>query len=501
MCKSPIRIPNPKRDFDPDIHQQYIYVPCGKCSDCRKKQRDEWFPRLIEEFHNFQDKGSIWFPTLTYDNEHLPWFEDQKRKYKIPCFKYKDIQTFTKLLRVYFTRLGKDCNGMKYFVASEYGSKTGRPHYHALIYLPFKISPIVATFMFRKSWTHGFVGSSKKGMEILGVDAIAYCSKYVNKDQVYEHKYKIPQYLKSLLDERKKIYNLPLDSPVRKNNLESISQEISNFRKVTVRHYQSTLFGKTLKKKYLTPDGVDIDKLIENKLEFSGVHKKFGIPQYILRDFLFDKVWTHIEYDGLPQCTEEPKLMYVLNDTGKIYYKKKFDKLLYDTRQHLKCFFDRNVMQSLHIPTNQSSPLEVCNHITNLLNNRPLELLTIYSTCYENKRLTDFENIDYDIYTKDFIIDNAFDIWLSAKELNINILYPTSAYKCNPSILKNEYPKYNELPIFKDFDEILDFIRILSNNDSVLRSYAVFKNELDNVTFKELYQHYSKYEPLRKKKP
>lgn len=500
MCKQPLRIPNPKRDYDPQLHSQYIYVPCGHCSDCRKKQRDEWFPRLVEEFHNFNLKGSIWFPTLTYRNEELPYYINEKRNYKIPCFNYKDVQIFIKKLRVYLTRMGLDCSGLKYFVASEYGSKKGRPHYHALLYLPFRISPVIMAYLFRKCWIKGFVGSSKKGLEIQSVDAVAYCAKYVNKDQVFEHVYGIHQFLKTLLDERKKVYNSDYNSPTRESNLEALTAEISEFRKVIVRHYQSTNFGKSILKQFVTPDGYDIDKLISGHLNIVGAKKSYNIPSYILRQILYDKVWTHIEHDGQPECNEEPKLMYVLNDVGKQYYTRLYDDTIHNQNELFSAFFDRNIMASFHIPSQCGNPVEVCDYINTLLGNRPIELLTIYSLCYENKRLPiepDYDgNYDLASFDTSLIHDNAFDYWLSSKCLNINILYPTSAYKCSRKFFKNDLPTYNMLPIFHDFDEILQLIHDLVSIDSQIRSMSVFKHELEVNLLKDNLNNYVIHKPI-----
>lgn len=97
-----------------------VPVPCGKCPACFKKRVSHWSFRLLQE-----DKYSheSYFITLTYDPKHCPYSQNgylslQKR----------DVQLF-------FKRLRKANDGtIRYYIVGEYGGKTARPHYHALIF-------------------------------------------------------------------------------------------------------------------------------------------------------------------------------------------------------------------------------------------------------------------------------------------------------------------------------------------------------------------------------
>lgn len=62
----------------------------------------------------------VQFITLTYDNEHLPPYYS---------LRYTDFQKFMKRLRK-----GLKDERIKYLVSGEYGSRTHRPHYHAIIF-------------------------------------------------------------------------------------------------------------------------------------------------------------------------------------------------------------------------------------------------------------------------------------------------------------------------------------------------------------------------------
>lgn len=99
----------------------YQTVPCGKCASCRCDYSREWSNRMILEL---ADHDKAIFLTLTYNNENLP-FSDKG----FPTLCKRDIQLFLKRLRKHF-----EGSTIRYYIAGEYGSKTHRPHYHAIIY-------------------------------------------------------------------------------------------------------------------------------------------------------------------------------------------------------------------------------------------------------------------------------------------------------------------------------------------------------------------------------
>lgn len=104
-----------------------VLIPCGHCIGCRLDYSRKWADRMLLEYET--NKKAI-FVTLTYDNEHAHWttFDDND----LPLFatlNKRDCQLFMKRLR-------KEFEGVKirFFLSGEYGPKTGRPHYHAIIY-------------------------------------------------------------------------------------------------------------------------------------------------------------------------------------------------------------------------------------------------------------------------------------------------------------------------------------------------------------------------------
>lgn len=97
--------------------KEEIKVPCGKCYACKVRNARDWMTRCLVEARYWSE---ISFCTLTYDNDHLPAASSLCKR---------DLQLFFKRLR---KRL--DNKPIAYLACGEYGSKRGRPHYHALIF-------------------------------------------------------------------------------------------------------------------------------------------------------------------------------------------------------------------------------------------------------------------------------------------------------------------------------------------------------------------------------
>lgn len=168
---------NPKMVRNKYTHE-IICVPCGKCSACKQRKTSIWLSRLREEStcHAY-----TMFGTLTYDDSHLPRvcpdFVDDALKTDdylnacvhssdfieshhglVPCVSSKDIQDFFKRLRFnlnYYLQknYGKDQKSdIRYFVVSEYGPTTFRPHYHMLLWFDNpKLYPIIKEYIY-KAW-------------------------------------------------------------------------------------------------------------------------------------------------------------------------------------------------------------------------------------------------------------------------------------------------------------------------------------------------------------
>lgn len=131
--------------------------PCGKCPNCRARSRQEWVFRLRMEY---QSCNFGLFVTLTYADEYLP----------PDGVSVRDIQLFLKRLRKHF-----NSKTLRYFIVSEYGDHTFRPHYHALLFFQIDRSDDIYDII-TDTWKNGNVqfGEIEEG-------SIVYCTKYCLK--------------------------------------------------------------------------------------------------------------------------------------------------------------------------------------------------------------------------------------------------------------------------------------------------------------------------------
>ena len=115
-------------------------IPCGHCAACKLTASSSWANRMEMELPYHEN---AWFVTLTYDDEHVPWSYNNglgidKWTGEVIAenltLNYKDMQDFWKRLRRYREYHQIDDGQLMYFQAGEYGGKTHRPHYHAIVY-------------------------------------------------------------------------------------------------------------------------------------------------------------------------------------------------------------------------------------------------------------------------------------------------------------------------------------------------------------------------------
>lgn len=94
-----------------------LELPCGKCIGCVRGRSQAWALRCRHEAM-MHERNS--FLTLTFSDDKLPAYSH---------LEYADFQNFMKRLR---RRLGD--TRIRFFAAGEYGDRTHRPHFHALIF-------------------------------------------------------------------------------------------------------------------------------------------------------------------------------------------------------------------------------------------------------------------------------------------------------------------------------------------------------------------------------
>lgn len=159
------------------VQSQQLFVPCGKCYDCRLQKRQSWCFRMQQEL---QARPTAFFVTLTYSEENVPNRQfDVKHldRYETENFytlSKEDasnfIATMQKELRRRFFVEGFSKSGrrrnvalVRYYLIGEYGDKchvvegTNRPHYHAILYFPKGCSENLAKEVVCSSWSLGIV--------------------------------------------------------------------------------------------------------------------------------------------------------------------------------------------------------------------------------------------------------------------------------------------------------------------------------------------------------
>lgn len=119
-----------KRVFD-----KWIYVPCGKCPGCILDRSRVWADRLMCELL-YHDPNECWFVTLTYNEKVVPtnyYIDDNSEEHKVYSLRSDDVTKFIKDLREYFRYHGQR-TGIRFYLSGEYGERTKRPHYHAILF-------------------------------------------------------------------------------------------------------------------------------------------------------------------------------------------------------------------------------------------------------------------------------------------------------------------------------------------------------------------------------
>lgn len=135
----------------PEMKGKFMYVPCGKCEACLSMRRMNWFFRLKNETEVAE---SVYFITLTYDDSklHSKLVNDNGKLRYVADVNKKDVQDFLKRLRKFLQPFK-----IRYFLVSEYGGHTLRPHYHMILFNFPEIHKKHIDEIIERTWNNGFV--------------------------------------------------------------------------------------------------------------------------------------------------------------------------------------------------------------------------------------------------------------------------------------------------------------------------------------------------------
>src|SRR6266571_4497618 len=131
-----------------EVNDVVQVLPCGQCRGCRASYSREWAMRCMHEASMHADNC---FLTLTYSDEYLPR-NNSLDKSAFPLF-MKRLRKAIAPQRV------------RYFHVGEYGERSGRPHYNALLFgydPPDKVLfsvragfPVFTSDGLRAAWPYG----------------------------------------------------------------------------------------------------------------------------------------------------------------------------------------------------------------------------------------------------------------------------------------------------------------------------------------------------------
>lgn len=146
-----------------------LQIPCGQCIGCRLEYSRQWAMRCM---HEAQLHDANCFVTLTYSDENIPYTGTLVKR---------DLQLFFKRLRK-----NQEPNRVRFYACGEYGDKTSRPHYHAVIfnYYPADGIPISGKGSNKLYYSPSLERIWKLGMVSFGAltfDSAAYVARYVTK--------------------------------------------------------------------------------------------------------------------------------------------------------------------------------------------------------------------------------------------------------------------------------------------------------------------------------
>lgn len=171
-------IDSPSLNPNIQIVRNFIEIPCGQCVECRLQYSKMWAQRIMLES---LDHDNTWFITLTYNDDHLPEnFSGNPEFQNLYSLYPRDMTLFLKNLR--------SCSGQKfrYYYCGEYGSKSGRPHYHLIlfgfvfddlqIYKRTEYGDLYISPRFEEIWGKGFCTVARCTYE-----TAAYTARYVMK--------------------------------------------------------------------------------------------------------------------------------------------------------------------------------------------------------------------------------------------------------------------------------------------------------------------------------
>ncbi len=163
-CYHPTEVPIRRKSIYANrVFSDQQVVPCGRCVGCRAEQGRQWAVRMM---HESRMHDSNLFVTLTYADEELP---------DNGGLEPKDFTRFIKALRA-------EGQTFSFFGCGEYGERTARPHYHALLFgARFSDRLDFSSNVWRSPIMENIWGRGRTEIGTVTMASASYVSGYVRK--------------------------------------------------------------------------------------------------------------------------------------------------------------------------------------------------------------------------------------------------------------------------------------------------------------------------------
>lgn len=501
MCVSPIRIKNRSNHFDTN-QPLYFSVPCGKCYECLKAKRNEWFVRC---YYEWKQSFSAFFYTLTFNNENLPTFMGK------PCFSKRLIQLFIKRLRF---RLREYGISLKYLVVSEFGTLYARPHHHAAFYLDRSIQPQLFYKLVEETWQYGFVKAGDNLGLINSYRGLQYVIKYVTKDYTHtddffdtlapsvyqrfsrllyyiQRHYKIATTWSLYLDmENRRFYlrsfaGYRLSSSPDKEFLQNFLTKVRSVLNSRMPfHLQSTRLG--------------YDYALQNKSRLVLDGKVFAPTKNNIMPYALPRAWKRLFwYDVVENENDGKKNRFILNEEGKQHYLSTLSQRVEDGISRLinvqlqHPYIDEGALNAVNDQIKKKKYLfhdthELSHFVRNI--DADFETLSVYITVFRDRiippEMLDVELTQYCV--KSSYHDYADYCLTSLPTYDYGKIY--DAFEGCPREQFFNLVTWNSHPFFVMYERLAVVLLTLNNYFTKLKADAAFERERTSRQIRELFK-------------
>lgn len=290
--------------LQPFIAQYYRYaddvpvqqIPCGQCMACRIKRTKEWAQRCLAEQKT--SKRQCYFLTLTYNDDSVldkVIYTISRRTFEVGYHTNlvkSELISFIKDLRAYWKYHFNE-DDIRFFGCGEYGSETGRCHFHLILFnidipdLHYR-TIVTKTGGFKKVLCSDIIDKIwKKGFVTIGTvtaDSCSYVAGYCQKKLTGLSK---ENYLSQIQEYNSKHPDFPVEVQneefIHMSRMPGIGREFFDLYKDKIYDNDEIAFPKLIAKpcsyydKLFDLEQAELLEVIKNKRHFSAGIKQMNL--------------------------------------------------------------------------------------------------------------------------------------------------------------------------------------------------------------------------------